>query len=107
MKARILVLLLIVGIGFLNSCNNDDDDSSQEKSINGTWYLTNIRGGLGSMNNDYSIGDVKWTFDQTNSILIVENKIGNSNSFYLHSGTYSFNIVENEETQIFFIDNNN
>jgi len=106
MKARILTLLMIVGIGFLTSCNNNDDDSSQKKSINGTWYLTNVRGGLASINNDYSKGDVKWTFNQTNAILTVENKIGNNNTFYLHSGTYSFNIEDDEETQILFVDNN-
>lgn len=104
MKANIFTLLIIVGIGFLTSCSNDDN-SSQENTINGTWNLTNVRGGLASIDNDYSKGDIKWTFDQTSAILTVENKIGNDNGFYLHSGTYSFNIEDDNENQILFVDN--
>ena len=104
MKVNIFYLFIIFGVGFLISCNNDDN-SLQENTINGTWNLTNVRGGLASINNNYSKGDIKWTFDQATTILTVENKIGNDNGFYLNSGTYSFNIEDDNENQILFVDN--
>lgn len=106
MKTKILTILLFIGIGFFISCNDNDDNSTQQETISGTWNLINVRGGLAGINNNYSKGDIKWAFDQTNAILTVENKIGNNNAFYLHNGIYSFNIEDDQETKILFIDNN-
>ena len=105
MKARILTILIIIGIGFLTSCNNDDVDIP-EKTINGTWNLRNVKGGLASINNDYQKGDIQWTFNPINNTLTVANNIGNDKAFTLHSGTYQFNIEQNVESQILFVSNN-
>ena len=105
MKTKILTLIMIIGIGFLNSCNNDDNDSLKEKTINGTWYLKNVGGGLASINVDYKRGDIKWIFNQTNNTLIVDNHTGNDNGFMLQSRAYTYNIEQKGETQIIFLDN--
>ena len=105
MKTRLLTFLLITGIGLFSSCKNDDNDLPQEKTINGTWNLINVHGGLASINKSYSKGDVKWIFNQTDSTLSVQNKIGNDNAFRLHSGSYTFNIEQNGDTQVLFVDN--
>ena len=105
MKTKLLTLLLFVGIGLLISCAEDENDLSSEITINGTWDLINVRGGLASSNINYSKGDVKWIFDQTDSTLSVQNKVGNDKAFMLHSGSYDFSIGLNAGTQILFVDN--
>ena len=104
MRTKLLPLLLIVGIGFLTSCGNDFDDLSKEKSINGTWNLKNVQGGMTFRSFDYPRGDVKWTFNLTDSTLTVQKKIGNDNAFMLENGSYDFNIEQNGETQFLFVD---
>jgi hypothetical protein len=108
MKTNLLtLLLLIVGIGTLSKCGNIDIDLLQEKTINGTWNLINVKGGGWKIvNKDYSLGDVKWIFNQIDSTLTVQNNIGNDNAFMLHSGSYTFNTEQNGETQIIFVANN-
>lgn len=105
MKTKLILCLLLVGLGLSTSCNNDDNDLPQEKTINGTWNLINVRGGLGSINKNYVIGDVKWAFDQTDSTLSVQNSTGNDNAFMLLSGLYTFTIEQNGETQVLFANN--
>tara|TARA_R110000764_G_C10860763_1_gene366550 strand:+ start:234 stop:668 length:435 start_codon:yes stop_codon:yes gene_type:complete len=95
MKAHIFTLLMILGIGLISSCNNEDDNSSQEKNIEGTWYLTNVRDGYGGVvSTDYQKGDIKWVFKQTNNTLVIENNIGSDNNLFLQSGIYNYNIVD-------------
>lgn len=105
MKIKSLTLILITGVGLLTGCD-DDDNLFHEKTINGTWNLINKHGGLAFIDKDYSKGDIKWIFDESNATLTVENKIGNDNAFMLHSGTFDFNIEQNSETQILFVNNN-
>lgn len=104
MKTKLLNLLLIIGIGLLISCDNDDNDIPQEKTINGTWNLINVRGGFAPVNINYSKGDVKWIFNRTDSTLFIQNKIGNDNAFMLHTGFYNFNIERDGDTQVIFVD---
>lgn len=87
------------------SCENDENNLPQEKTIYGTWNLMNVRGGLASINKNYAKGDVKWTFNQIDSTLSVQNNIGNDNSFRLLSGLYTFTIEQNGETQVLFANN--
>lgn len=105
MKTKLTTLLLILGIGLLTNCDNDDNDLPQEKTINGTWNLINVRGGLASINKGYSKGDVKWIFNQSDSTLSVQNKVGNDNAFMLYTGSYTFNIEQNGGAQVIFVDN--
>lgn len=106
MKAQIFSLLIIIGIGFITSCSNIDDHLEPEKAIDGTWNLINKKGGLASFNIDYQKGDIKWTFSESNNTLIVVNNIGNENAFHLHSGTYNFDIEQNGESQVLFVNDN-
>ena len=107
MKIKILTLLFVIGFGFLTSCNNDDDNSTQVKTISGTWNLKNVSGGLQSVNVDYSRGDVKWSFNQTNNTLIVENNVTTEPKVIyagFDSGTYNYEIQQGPNNQILFID---
>jgi len=104
MNVQILTLFLVVGITFLASCSNDNNSPSPEQLIDGTWYLTNVSGGLASISVDYQRGDIKWIFNQTNNSLTVENYLGNDDGFMLNSGVYDYSIEQKSETQIIFVD---
>lgn len=103
MKTQFLSILLVLGFVLLIGCSHNDP-SSQEIALNGTWNLKNVHGGLGSVNIDYSRGDVRWSFNEADSTLTVINNNGNDNSFMLHNGTYEYNIEQNDEFQILFVD---
>ena len=93
MKSKILVLL-IVGFGeVIASCNYDD--STQVSTINGTWNLKNISGGLAGINDDYNQGIIKWIFNSQSLTLTVENN-NSQNTIYdgFESGIYSYSILE-------------
>ena len=46
MKAKILPLLFIIGVGFLNGCNKDEEKSYEEKTISGVWNWIASCGGF-------------------------------------------------------------
>ncbi|MBD1398480.1 hypothetical protein H9Q13_15010 [Pontibacter sp. JH31] len=105
MKAQILILLMVVGIGLMTSCKRDDNDPAPEITINGTWNLKSVRGGLASINREYKKGDVKWIFNETNKTLTVANNIGNDNAYMLPSGTYQYNIDQTGKSQVLLVNN--
>ena len=105
MKTKILTLLFIIGIGLLNSCSSDDDNTTlPDESINGVWNLKNASFGLSPTTIDYNLGDVIWTFNQ-NATLIVENNIITEDiySVGLESGTYDYEIEQNGNSQTLYI----
>lgn len=110
MKIKLLTLILIVGFGLFTSCSNDDDKSSQVESINGTWNLKTVYGGLEGINIDYNLGDVEWVFDLEENSLTVENNVVTTGpeDIYagLESGTYDIEIVQTGNIQTLFIDDN-
>jgi len=109
MKFRALALLMIL-IGLLSSCNNDDDNSLSQEGINGSWNLKNVTGGFIGVNIDYNQGDVIWTFNSQNNSLVVENNIittGPEDIYAgLDTGSYSYIIEQNGDVETLFIDGN-
>lgn len=101
MKTKILTLLLIFTVGLFTSCNNDDDaTSAQTNTIDTTWNLKNVSGGLVGANIDYATGEVTWTFDSNSETVVIVNTFDVTSpdlqSAYsgLESGTYSFEIIQ-------------
>lgn len=83
---------------------------TEEVTINGTWDLKNVSGGFAGIDVNYNQGDVLWTFNQDDNTLIVENNIMTTDpeSTYarLESGTYTYEVEQNEGSQILLIDGN-
>jgi len=106
MKIGKLSLLIILSLVFFTNCSNNDD-SNQTESLNGTWNLKNVSGGLQGINIDYTQGEVEWNFNLENNTLIVENNIittGPEDIYAgLDSGTYNIEIEQNGGTQTLFI----
>lgn len=113
MKTQFLILL-IFSFSLLTSCHKDIDDTidkgNEEVTINGTWHLKNVSGGFAGIDVNYNQGDVLWTFNQDDNTLIVENNIMTTDpeSTYarLESGTYTYEVEQNEGSQILLIDGN-
>ncbi len=113
MKTKIITFLLLFTSALFIGCNNDDDASKTEtNSIEGTWNLKNVSGGLLGVILDYSPGDVTWTFDESNGTLVVVNSFDvtapdlQSTFSGLETGTYSFAIIPNGSSQYLSIDGN-
>ncbi|MGK0386592.1 MAG: hypothetical protein ACI849_001210 [Patiriisocius sp.] len=108
MKAIFLILGFFLGVGLLTRCNNDDDTTQQEYSINGVWNLKNVNGSFLPTNIDYNVGDVIWTFNETSSILFVENNIlttGPEDIYAgLDTGSYNYKIQLDGDAQVLVID---
>ncbi len=108
MKRNVLILALLFFAGFIAGCENDDD-LTPGQPINGSWNLTNVAGGLAGVNIDYKKGEVKWHFDSKSGNLTVENLIDSTGpeDIYagLDSGTYSYEIRQEGESNVLYIDN--
>ena len=109
MKSTILLLVCILGLGVVTSCNNDDDNTDQQESLDGTWNLTNVRGSLLGVDLDYNRGEVIWNFIQDENTLVVENNIMTTGpeDIYsgLDSGTYVYNIQVIDDLDVLFVEN--
>ncbi len=108
MRTKIWGVILFMALGFLVGCGNtDDDDSSQNDAINGVWHLKNISGGLLGVDIDYNKGEVKWTFNEGNKTLVIENNIMTTGPEDIHvgldSGTYTYKVELEGDTKILFI----
>lgn len=97
------------------SCDNEADPTQelviqeiQEQEIQETWNLKNVNGGMIGLNIDYNSGEVIWTFQESTNKLIIQNNIESTGpeDIYagLDSGTYDYEILEDNESQVLYID---
>ena len=104
MKTIKLLSALVLTL-FLTGCSSDDSGS---RSIDGTWNLTNIKGGIEGIDNDFANGTITWTFDSDAGTVEVVNSNTNDVEDMLPTGTYSFTIEASEIPDLceenFFID---
>jgi hypothetical protein len=100
---------------FFASCDNEADPTQelviqeiQEQEIQETWNLKNVNGGMIGLNIDYNSGEVIWTFQESTNKLIIQNNIESTGpeDIYagLDSGTYDYEILEENESQVLYID---
>mgnify|MGYP000498269196 CR=1 FL=1 len=73
------------------SCTSDDDNQNTEATLNGSWHLVNISGGLVGVNDDFDTGLITWIFNENNLELTVINTNTTDVIFDgLASGTYNY-----------------
>lgn len=84
MKKYIVLLLALA----LTSCNNSDDNSNNPQNDIETWNLTH-RTGFGGIE-EFSAGDVVWTFNNTTQMLQIVNNVQNAS---FDAGSYPFTIT--------------
>tara|TARA_R110002111_G_scaffold103778_5_gene160986 strand:- start:38604 stop:39026 length:423 start_codon:yes stop_codon:yes gene_type:complete len=92
MKTTFYILVLMLST---LSCNSDDDTpQNSEPTLNGSWSLVNVTGGLAGVDDDFEIGLIIWDFNQDNLELTVTNN-NTANVIYdgLSSGTYDYEVL--------------
>lgn len=93
---KILTALLVFFT--LLSCN--DDDKTPTNKTDGEWELYRVSGGLIGVNQTFTGNMITWKFNSENHTLVVVNNNTNGNLFDgLDSGTYSYEIVNNPNSQ--------
>lgn len=67
-------------------------------SINGTWKLVNVSGGIAGTNDDFADGLITWKFNANHTVTITNNNTDDSKQDILESGTYDYVFNTNEAT---------
>ena len=108
MKAKLIIVLIIV---LFVSCQNNDDiqnNENQTETINGSWNLKLVYGGFLPVNIEYDTGDVKWTFNEAEGNVVIENNIittGPEDIYAgLESGTYNYEIQTINDVERLYVD---
>lgn len=94
----------------ITSCETSDLNTDNQKENLflekiSQWNLTNIKGGLLGLNENYETGAVKWTFSSKNSTLSIENNNQkDANLDIIKSGNYHYYIVNNKDMLYLYIE---
>ncbi len=109
-KLSILFLAMLMSV--LIGCRTSDEallDLFTSNTINQSWSLQKVSGGLAGVSITYPYGEVVWTFNEDTSELMVLNNIittGLESSYSgPETGTYPYQIIIDNGDSILFIDN--
>ncbi|MBZ9629757.1 hypothetical protein LB465_03115 [Salegentibacter sp. LM13S] len=100
MKIKFTKLIILVTLFISFSCSTDDKIKEGDL-LNGSWNLSALYGQIPG-SEEFSPGEVVWTFSEESNELIVVNNIEQRLSS-LESGTYSYEVLENGESQILYV----
>ena len=99
MKKSIKLLLAIFCAIALNSCSNSSDDNDPvTTTLNGTWRLANVSGGITGISDDFDDASITWTFNPDGSINIWNTNTDDTKQDLIETGDYDYAIVPNEAT---------
>ena len=92
----IKLLGLFILLFQLSACTDDFDDNLPEKpepTLLGSWKLVNVSGGFANQNFDFEAGLITWTFNDNQTVTIVNNNTDDSKADYFDSGIYPYEYV--------------
>jgi len=96
---------LVVLTVFAFSCNNDDDAAQNiGPTLEGSWSLTNVFGGLAGIDDDYENDVIIWDFNLSNQELTVTNTNIETVIFDgLPTGVYDYQVMTNADEEVILI----
>lgn len=109
MKRTTLLLLLLSSFHF-TSCNDDDTTTNDDPQIaEEQWKLINVSGSIAGVSHDFEPGTITWTFNENNTVTVVNNNTDENAEDFFESGTYDFHYETNNDApdmcaQTFFVD---
>ncbi len=109
MASKVVITFIILGALLFTNCSDDDTSTTpvEQESIQGSWNLKKVSGGLMGTSIDYDKGLVEWSFDTTTNRLTIINTIlttGTEDIYAgLDSGTYDYEIRLEENTITLFV----
>ena len=80
---RYLIILIT-----LTNCSTGIDDYSEQQVYKTYWHLTNVRGVITGVNNDFGLGKIFWLFNEEDNELSVYNINTTNIENGLNAGTY-------------------
>ncbi|MEM5563516.1 hypothetical protein WNY78_00300 [Psychroserpens sp. AS72] len=94
-------LYLLVFTLMVLSCNSDDDVvANNEPTLEGSWSLVNVIGGLAGIDDDYENGIIIWNFNQETQQLTVTNTNTELVIFDgLPTGVYDYEVLTTDDEQ--------
>lgn len=105
MKAKFTILISVLFL-VITSCDNDDTNSSEAQTIDGSWSLTHVQGGFAGVDDTYESGVIVWTFnDNDQSLLVVNNNPEDAIYDGLESGSYTYTISELNDEDSYLVVN--
>ena len=106
MKSKFLLFAFLGIVVFYTACTSKDS-VLEETTLNGTWKLKNVSGGLADINIDYNEGDVYWTFNTKNGKLEVINNIETTGPEDIYAifdtGTYNFTVSTEATEDVLYV----
>ena len=100
-----LYSLIILSISFL-LINCSETTKFSKNSIQNSWMLKNVTGGLQGLQLDYSGEEVNWTFYDNNTVKI-DNYTSSNTQFFTYvgfvTGTYPYEIKMENNQKILYI----
>jgi len=107
-KMKKIITIFLSMIFLFSNC--EDAEFLATNSLQGTWHVTTVIGGL-SPNKNYDKGTFTWTFNLENKTITIVNSVDISNTFNVpiftgnDSGTFTFNIKEEGNSQYLIVEN--
>lgn len=89
----------------MTSCSLNDNDNATPQEIKYLWHLVKVTGGIAGVNEQFETNVITWSFNNETETLVVNNKnTDDSIEDSLDSGTYSFSVLEENNTTYLIID---
>jgi len=101
MDIKIIRLIILATLLISFSCSSDDQPKEVEL-LNGSWHLSSVYGQIPG-SEEFSTGEIIWTLSEESNELVVDNNIEQRLSS-LESGTYPYEVLENGESQILYVE---
>jgi len=98
----IKLLGLFILLFQLSACTDDFDDklpAAPTPTLLGSWKLVNVRGGFAPQNFDFEAGLITWTFNENQTVTIVNNNTDNDKVDYFDSGIYPYEYVVTDDPE--------
>ncbi|MGM5469371.1 hypothetical protein ACS386_03760 [Flavobacteriaceae bacterium LMO-SS05] len=89
----ILFMLSVLLLTSVTSCHTKDDDSNADYSLEGSWNLSHVSGGISGVDLSFDPGIILWTFNENTGMLTVVNNSESGFSMF-QSGTYTYSIED-------------
>ena len=93
------LLSFFIAVALFSGCKNDDD-ATQDASLEGVWKLTRVQGGFGGVDEEFEPGVITWDFNFENqTVTVVNNQTPESGFDFFDSGIYSFSVLSAGDPQ--------
>lgn len=85
---KLRLFTAIFSVFLLMACSSDDPQTT----LDGNWKLTRVQGASGAIDDTFSGGEVRWSFDKATKTFVVTGDTDDGRDQLLPAGNYSYDI---------------